>query len=188
MFEVDYQAGIPKIESIEFDKKNKQAIAYVKVKNESFYLSFCFDILAEITLTFVDTAPLYVVNFSVRSKKYSLIELLNFIKIKPSSTQNGGKENDNSLNFESYKKPGKLIDKINYLLDILEGDKKGIKTLIKKTRNNVVWISIVFYNGYGTFTDLYLPKKVIKRLSSLGLEVVFDIYAMPYAKKSQTLL
>lgn len=182
MFEVDYQNGNPKIERIEFDKDNKKAIAYVKVKDESFYMSFWFDILAKITLSCVDTSPLYVVSFSVTSKKYSLIELLNFTRIKPTLTQNGGKENYNGLDFNSYMKPGKLIDKMNYLLDILEGDKKGIKNLIKKTRSNVVWITIVFYNGYGTFSDLYLPKKVIKRLSSLGLEIVFDIYATPYAK------
>ena len=192
-FEIDYKNKIPKIESIDFDKESERAFAYVKVKNESFYLRFDFDISSDdIEMTFVQTEPLYVVYFSITSEKYSLSDLLSLTTIMPTKTiKKGDKFNRdidftyNGLCFNAYKKPGQLVDKINYLLDILDRDKKGVKKLIRITKCNDLWLTIVYYNGYGTFSNLYLPKEVIKRLSSFGLELVYDIYATPYAKKQK---
>jgi Domain of unknown function (DUF4279) len=192
-FKVDYKNGLPKIESIDFDKELERAIAYVKIKNESFYLTFYLDILNDqIEISFVDTTPLFVVSFSTTSEKHSLTDLLSLTIIKPTETiRKGDKLNRdidcdyNGLCFDSYKKPGLLIDKISYLLDILETDKKGVKNLIKLTKCNSIWLTIVYYNGYGTFSDLSIPKKIIKRLSSLGLELIFDIYAKPYARQTK---
>lgn len=190
-FKVDYKNGLPKIESIDFDKKLKKATAFVEIKNESFYLTFHFHISTQqIEIYSVDTTPLFVVSFSITSEEYSLTDLLSLTTIKPTNTIKKGDKlnrkiyyNYNGIGFDSYKKPGLLIDKINYLLDLLETDKKGIKNLIKLTKCNSIWLTVVYYNGYGTFSDVSIPKKVIKRLSLLGLELIFDIYAKPYARQ-----
>ena len=192
-FKVDYKNGLPRIESIDFDKESERATAYVKIKNEAFYFTFYFDISTnQIEISFVDTTPLFVVSFSVTSEKYTPTDLLSLTTIKPTEIIKKGekfnrhtKNNYSGLSFDSYKKPGLLIDKINYLLDILEIDKKGVKKLIKLTKCNSIWLTIVYYNGYGTFSDLSIPKKVIKRLSSLGLELIFDIYAKPYSRQKK---
>ncbi len=83
-FKVDYKNGLPRIESIDFDKESERATAYVKIKNEAFYFTFYFDISTnQIEISFVDTTPLFVVSFSVTSEKYTPTDLLSLTTIKP---------------------------------------------------------------------------------------------------------
>jgi len=62
-------------------------------------------------------------------------------------------------------------------LDILETDKDGVKELIRQTNCKDVFITIVYHIGNGNFTGLYLDSLIIDRLSKMGLQLTFDIYA-----------
>jgi hypothetical protein len=62
-------------------------------------------------------------------------------------------------------------------LDILEKDVQGLKELTRQTNTKHIFVTIVYHIGNGNFTGLYLDNEIIDRLSKLGLELTFDIYA-----------
>jgi hypothetical protein len=83
----------------------------------------------------------------------------------------------NGLEFETFSEPGQIERKLNYLLDILETDIEGIKELSRQTSTKDIFVTIVYHIGNGNFTGLHINNEIINRLSKLGLELTFDIYA-----------
>ena len=185
ILEVKYEDNKPKIAKIEIDENRKQATAYIELKNESFYLEFVFDTTDNIHLTGVDTLPFVRISFMPTSEKLTTDELLKITSIKPTNTitkgdffSNGKFEYTyNGLEFETFSEPGRIERKLNYLLDILETDIEGIKELSRQTSTKDILVTIVYHIGSGNFTGLYIENEIINRLSKLGLELTFDIYA-----------
>ncbi len=185
ILEVKYEEKKPKIAKIDFDENQNRAIAYIEVKNESFYLEFVFDTTDNIQLTSIDTLPFVRIGFMPTSEKLTTDELLKITSIKPTSTITKGdffsngkfKYTYNGLEFETFSEPGRLERKLKYLLDILETDIEGIKQLSIQTSTKDIFVTIVYHIGNGNFTGLYLESDIIDRLSKLGLELTFDIYA-----------
>ena len=185
ILEVKYEDDKPKITKIDFDKNQNRATAYVEVKNESFYLEFVFDTTDTICLTGLDTIPFVGISFMPTSEKLTTDELLKITSIKPTKTitkgdffSNGKFEYTyNGLEFESFSELGRLERKLKYLLDILETDIEGIKQLSIQTSTKDIFVTIVYHFGNGNFTGLYLDNEILNRVTRLGLELTFDIYA-----------
>jgi hypothetical protein len=185
ILEVKYEDDKPKIAKTDFDKNQNRAAAYVEVKNESFYLEFVFDTTDTIRLTGVDTLPFVGISFMPTSEKLTTDELLKITSIKPTKTitkgdffSNGKFEYTyNGLEFETFSEPGRLERKLKYLLDILETDLEGIKQLSIQTSTRDIFVTIVYHIGNGNFTGLYLDNEILNRVTRLGLELTFDIYA-----------
>lgn len=185
ILEVEYEDNKPKIAKINFDKNQNRVTAYVEVKNESFYLEFVFDTTDTICLTGLDTIPFVGISFMPTSEKLTTDELLKITSIKPTKTitkgdffSNGKFEYTyNGLEFETFSEPGQIERKLNYLLDILETDIEGIKELSRQTSTKDIFVTIVYHIGNGNFTGLHINNEIINRLSKLGLELTFDIYA-----------
>lgn len=185
ILEVKYEDNKPKIAKIDFQENQNQAIAYVEVKNESFYLEFVFDTTENIELTGVDTYPFVGISYMPTSKEFTTEELLKIITFSPTRAITKGdffsngkfKYTYNGLVFETFSEPGRLERKIKYLLDILETDLEGIIRLSKLTSTRPLFVTIVYHIGNGNFTGLYLESDIVDRLSKLGLELTFDIYA-----------
>ncbi len=185
ILEIKNEDGRPKIAKIEVDQSAYQATAYVEVKNESFYLAFVFDTTDKVEISAIDTAPYIGISFMPISEELTLEGLLNLTAIKPTKTISKGEFSSNGefeytyngLEFNSNSEPGRFEGKLNSLLDFLETDIKGIKELSKQTNCNDLFVTIVYHIGNGNFTGLYIDNQVINRLSKLGLELTFDIYA-----------
>lgn len=185
ILEVEYEDNKPKIAKIDFDENHNQATAFIEVKNEGFYLEFVFDTTDNIQLTGVDTLPFVRVCFMPTSEKLTTDELLKVSSIKPTNTitkgdffSNGKFEYTyNGLEFETFSEPGRIERKLDYLLGILETDIEGIKELSRQTSTKDIFVTIIYHIGNGNFTGLYIDNEIINRLSRLGLELTFDIYA-----------
>lgn len=185
ILEVKCEDDKPKIAKTDFDKNQNRATAYVEIKNESFYLEFVFDTTNTIRLTGVDTLPFVGISFMPTSEKLTTDELLKITSIKPTKTitkgdffSNGKFEYTyNGLEFETFSEPGRLEKKLKYLLDILETDLEGIKQLSIQTSTRDIFVTIVYHIGNGNFTGLYLDNEILNRVTRLGLELTFDIYA-----------
>jgi hypothetical protein len=185
ILQVQYEENSPNIEGIEIDETANSAKAFVEIKNESFYLEFGFSTSDGIEISYVDTIPFINVSFTPTSEELTLEQLLILTTLKPNKTvlkgdsfSSGTFENNyNGLEFNSFTEPGRLEKKLESLLDILETDKDGVKELIRQTNCKDVFITIVYHIGNGNFTGLYLDSLIIDRLSKMGLQLTFDIYA-----------
>lgn len=188
-FEVKYEEdNKPKILKIDYQANRCEATAYVEVKNEKFYLGFIFVIDTtddDIQLYGVRTVPFIEISFMPISMDLSTEDLLKLTSIKPTYilTKGGffsnGKLNNtyNGLEFESFPEPRQFEEKLRNLLDILETDVEGIKQLSKQTNTKEVFVTINYHIGDGNIGGLHLNGDIIDRLSKLGLELTFDIYA-----------
>jgi len=185
ILEINYEDNIPKIAKIELNQSQNQATAYVEIKNESFYLEFVFDTTDNLEISGVNTAPFIGISFTPTSEELTLEKLLSLTTINPTKTiskgdffSNGKFEfTYNGLEFNSTSEPGRLEHKLNSLLDLLETDIEGIKELSKQTKCNDLFVTIIYHIGNGNFTGLHIDTQIINRLSKLGLELTFDIYA-----------
>jgi hypothetical protein len=185
ILEINQINNIPQIAKIERIQNENKVIAYVEVKNESFYLEFYFDTSDNIEITSVDTAPFIGIRYMPTSEELSLDKLLNLTTLKPTEKiskgdffSNGKFEYTyNGLVFETYPEPGNIDSKLNYLLDFFESDITGIRELSEQTNCKDLFITIVYHIGNNNFTGLFLDNQIIERLSKLGLGLTFDIYA-----------
>lgn len=185
ILEVKYEDNKPKIAKIEIDDRQNQATAYVEIENESLYLEFIFDTTDKIQITTIDTIPFIGISFMPTSEELTLEELLKITIIKPTNAIAKGdffssgkfQYTYNGLVYETYSEPGRIEKKLKYLLDILEADLEGIKELSRLTSTKDIFVTIVYHIGNGNFTGLYVDNEIINRLSKLGLELTFDIYA-----------
>ena len=185
ILEVKYEDNKPKIAKIIINDSQNQAKAYVEIENESFYLEFDFDTTDKIEILAIDTTPFIGISFMPTSEELTTEELLKITSIKPTNTISKGdlyssgkfEYTYNGLVFETYSEPGRIERKLKYLLDILETDIEGTLELSRQTNTKDIFVTIVYHIGNGNFTGLYFDNETINRLSKLGLELTFDIYA-----------
>lgn len=184
VLKVKYENDIPKISKVEFNYDENRATTYVELINDSFYLEFIVDMTDELAICSVDTSAFISVGYMAVSEKLTLDELLDLTTVAPQETIKKGdhffREEEhtyNGLKFESYPGPGRIGSKLNFLLHVLEADIKGIKELSAQTHCKDIFITIVYHIGNENFTGLCLKNQQLKRLSELGLELTFDIYA-----------
>ena len=185
ILQVKYEDKKPKIVKIENNQSQNQATAYVEVINESFYLEFVFDTTDKIEISGIATVPFIEISFMPTSEELTTDELLKITSIKPTETISKGEHFSNGkfeytyngLVFKTFSEPGRIERKLNHLLEILEKDVEGLKELSRQTNDKDLFVTIVYHIGNGNFTGLYIDNETINRLSKLGLELTFDIYA-----------
>lgn len=179
---IEFENDLPKILNIDTDLIDGKIIAYVKVKSQPFYIQFMFDTAEGIKIYSVDTAPYIHISYSPISKEDSLETLLSLISITPSNTIPkddfpNGSCNYCGIEFETDSTPGRIDSKLISLLNVLETDVEGIRKLSRRTNCYHLFVTIMYHSADWNFTGLWLDRQVINRLSNLGLELVFDIYA-----------
>ncbi len=81
-----------------------------------------------------------------------------------------------AVHFEPNPEPDEFEDKLRKLLDYLEQDKEGILSLVEKAEGHIQ-VAMEFHNGNTMLGGPYISKENIKRMSSLNLEIDFDLYA-----------
>lgn len=185
ILEIKYEDTRPKIAKIEIKKSENQATAYIELKNVSFYLAFIFDTISKIEISAVDTAPFIGITFLPTSEELTLQGLLNLTTIMPTKTISKGdffsngkfQYSYNGLEFNTTSEPDKFGSKLNSLLNFLETDIEGVKELSRQTNCKDLFVTVDYHIGNGNFTGIYLDNQAINRLSKLGLQLTFDIYA-----------
>lgn len=177
ILEVKYINQIPKIAGIDVNQVENKVTAYVEVKNEYFYLQFVFDTTSNIQIYSVSTVPFIGINFTPTSEELTLEHLLKITSINPTSTISKEEFEYNGLVFDSNPEPGQIENKLNLFLNLLESDIEGIKELSKQTNCKHLFLTIIYHAGTENYSGFYLTTQIINRLSNLGFELTFDIYA-----------
>jgi hypothetical protein len=176
--------GQPKIQRIDNEKADGTTIAYLPVKDQSFFLAIYLDSKADFEIKGVGTESYNSVYFQVTSDKFNLDELSSMTTLRPTKNWNKGDKRKigdtvhkfSSIIFEPNPEPDEFEDKIKKLLNFLEQDKSGVKRLTDNA-DGFVQVAIKFHNGNTMLGGPSLDKETIKRLSDLNLSVDFDLYA-----------
>jgi hypothetical protein len=182
--EVVYVDNKPKVLRVDTEKDNGIAIVYFPIKDEKFYLAVYLDTTSEISVEGVTTENYNSVYFRSTTKEMSFEQLSGLTKLTATSgwskgdLRQAGKSFNNfsSLHFEPNPEPDDFEDKLRKLLDFLEQDREGVSQLVEQA-NGYVQVVTVFHNSNTMLGGHHIDKDAIKRLSSLNLEVDFDLYA-----------
>jgi hypothetical protein len=185
VLQIERQNGLPEIVSIRRDGENY--VAYVKVKDHSFYMAFTID-CDNGDVMFVDSSPQVLIHYSVRSDTVSVEQLKQLTHLSPTNMMKKGDSyllglhkkiyEYNGLEFSCSGEPGEVDEKLRLFLSYLSSDADGIKSLVQETGENKVWITVIYHIGTGMFSGLFLTTDNIKSLANLDLEVVVDLYAV----------
>ena len=176
--------GQPKIQRIDKEKADGTTIAYLPVKDESFFLAVYLDSKADFEIIGIGTESYNSVSFSATSENLSLNELTSMTTLKPTKKWDKGDKRTfgdsrhtfSSVLFEPNPEPDEFEDKLNKLLDLLETDKQGIKRLVDNADAGIS-IAMKFHDGNGMFGGPHLDSQTVKRLGDLNLSIDFDLYA-----------
>jgi hypothetical protein len=181
-----YVDNKPKIARVDTDKED-EAIVYLEVEDEKFFLAVYVDTKPNIKVRWVNTEPFHSVYFRASSDTLSLKELSELTKLTPTSGRNKGdkKRPDtksdivwkfSTIDFEPNPEADEFEDKLTKLLDFLEEDKDGIEKLVTNA-GGYIQVYSSFHNGNTLIGGHHIDKNQIKRMSQLNLEIDFDISA-----------
>jgi len=156
---------------------------YYKVKNYQYF--FC----VEINIKKEEIEWIYMKNstycyLSARSENMTLEEMVNLTKLKYScgatkgqKSYRGKKEIIFKTSWVEYKFTNEtsfeIEEALNILLDELEKDKEGIKTLAKRTNASIIFCK---YQYVSANAGINLDVKTINRLNELNLGLNIDMY------------
>ncbi|MBT1706526.1 DUF4279 domain-containing protein [Chryseosolibacter indicus] len=183
--DIVFVEGRPKIERIDKEREDEIVVAYLLVKEASFYLALYFDNKENLNLLGAGTEPYSSVYFCANSSELNVDDLSALTTLgviarwtKGQKEQNGpGFHNYSRIEIESNPGPDDVVNKIKKLLDILEKDKDGIKRLVDTAFGNVQ-VDMRFHVGNKMlFGAPKLDNKTINRLSELDLSLRFNLYA-----------
>jgi hypothetical protein len=182
--QVVYVDSKPKVGRVDTEKEDGTAIVYFPIVDEKFYLVVYLNTYPEVSVRHVNTLPFHSVCFRATSETLSFNELSDLTKLKPTGGWDKGEKKKfgngvykfASLTFEPNPEADEFDDKIKKLLDFLEQDKEGVKTLVDKA-NGHVQVDTSFHNGNTMLGGHYLDQNIIKSLGSLNLGIDFDIFA-----------
>ena len=183
--ELVYEDGIPKIEKIELDAKNKKAMVHFPIKDERIFFTVFLETEPEIKVVWTNATDGSRIIFRVTSDTVPIKELSSLTGIQPTRCWNIGDPHpsgrtNNTFSLFDYEPTlgltGKLETKINMLLDLLEQDKEGIRKMsfFANAHIQVHWHG---YNGNGMLGGFLLDQATITRLANLQLAIDFDLYA-----------
>lgn len=180
-----YIDGKLKVDRIDRERSNGIVSVFVPVENEKFHFVAWVDTTdptLEIINT-INTEPLNRVYFRATSEELSKEQLKTLTKLTPTESWDKGDKRKfrestyeySSLSFLPNPEPDEFEDKIRKLLDYLETDREGIKSLVD---NANCWIQVAmdFHVGNGMIGGPSINKEIIKRMSDLGLSIDFDVF------------
>ena len=175
--------GKPQVARIDLESKDNTAIVYFPVEEEKFNFAVYVNLEKQEVSGF-GTEPYNKVYFRTYSEKFSVNELKSMTKLIPTEGWNigdlrkhiPGKYAFSSIEFMPNPEPDEFDDKLTKLLDFLEQDREGIKKLIENA-SGYIQVVMIFYNGNGCLGGPAINKENIRRMSELGLDIDFDLYA-----------
>jgi hypothetical protein len=181
--ELVYENDRPKVARVDRESEDGTAIVYFPVKDQKFYLAVYVDTEPEVSVRHVNTEPSNSVYFKAISEVYTLEELAEMTKLKPTGGRNKGDKRGGSASwrhssifFEPNPEADEFEDKLKKLLNFLEQDKDGVATLVNKA-NGHIQVASSFYNGNTMLGGHHLNRDVIRRMANLNLAIDFDLYA-----------
>lgn len=182
--EVVYADNCPKVVRIDRDHEDGGAIVYFPVKEEKFFLAIYIETVPEISVRWVDVESYNSVYFIATSEDFTLEQLSSLTKLEVTNGWNNGDQRKFGTSFYNFSaaiiepnpEPDEFEDKLKKLLNYLEKDRDGTIKLVENA-NGCIQVKTVFYNGNTILGGHHLNKDIITRLSSLKLEIYFDLYA-----------
>src|SRR5688572_7563971 len=137
--------GLPQIEKIDTEREDGIVVAYLPVREQSFYFALYFDNKVNLNLLGVGTEPHNLVYFSASSRELNVDDLSSLTTLEVIRKWTKGQKQQDGPGFhissriaiESNAGPDDVVDKIKKLLDILEKDKDGIKRLVGTAFGNI---------------------------------------------------
>jgi hypothetical protein len=170
------------IDRIDRDSQDNSIIVYLPVVDEKFYFKVYIDKGTE-SFIGLGTEPYNRVYFRTSSETMSFEELAALTTLTPTDGWSKGELRKNrkseykfsSINFLPNPEPDTFENKLNNLLTYLEQDNDGVKRLVEKAFG-YIQVAMNFHDGNGMLGGPTINKECIKRMSSLNLEIDFDLY------------
>jgi hypothetical protein len=183
---VQQEDGIPVVAGVVFTPEDDTARVYFAIEGERFYLVIYLTFLPTLGIKWVGTEEQNRVYFAAFSDTLSFKELASFTHLQPTDGWSKGdaKPHPSSsipykftrLDIEPTPTPDTFENKLTYLLDLLEKNVAGIKTLVERFKGGVQ-VATIFHNGNTMLGGFHLTNAHIRRLAALNLEIDFDLYA-----------
>jgi hypothetical protein len=151
-----YTNEIPKVDRVDWDRKDGSAIIYFPITGEKFYLAIYVDTVPELSVRWVNTESYNCVYFRANSDSLSLKQLSELTTLKATGGRSkddirgSGKNNilwkESTLFIEPNPEADEFEDKLKKLLDYLNQDKAGIQNLVRN-HGGYIQVAIEFHNG-----------------------------------------
>jgi hypothetical protein len=182
--EVVYVNNKPEVLRVDTEGNDGTVVVYFPIKDERFYLAIYLETEPDIAVKSVGTENYNSVYLRATSGDMNFEQLSKLTRLDSTRGWSKGDQrrsnstfyNFSAICFEPNPEPDTFEDKLRKLLDFLEEDKDGILKLAHKA-NGYIQVVTAFYNGNTMLGGHHLDKDIIKRLSSLNLEIDFDLYA-----------
>lgn len=147
VMEIEYQNDLPKISYVDISSEEDFAVVYFSIVNEPFFFAIWIKIQSTLLVSWVWIESCNEIYLDVRSNEFSFDELSVLTALVPLEGCSKGdlrsnwktRYNFSCIKFYASKNPGFFEDKIKELLDFLEKDSLGIKSLIEKAEVSIVW-------------------------------------------------
>lgn len=158
-------------------------LAYVAVEGQRFYLSMYVNPETE-QIGAVDTEPYHDIWLRASSETLEPEELAALTTLTPDRQLRKGDKRFGALrwehhllDFRTYLQPDLFEDMLSRFLDYLEQDADGIRRLAAQAEC-CLRVASYFHNGnYHNLGGHFLNAATLRRISSLHVELDFDLYA-----------
>jgi len=181
--EIQSDGKQPVILKVQQKKNENRILVYLAVVKQRFY----FVLIIDRKTKKPDWAytELYVsIDLWARSKKLTVEKMQKLTTIKFSKSYRKGemisrsktKLKENRITINAPQTPDAFENKLSKFIRRLEKDASGIRKLVSQADGGL-GIGIDFHNGNGMLGGFSISPTLIRRLSSLGLDLNFDLYA-----------
>ena len=178
-----YESEQIRIERIDRDKTNNKVIAYLPVKDEYFFFAVFIDNKTGEILE-IDTESRNLVSVVFVSEILNSTQLKSLTKLKCQECWNKGDKiphkkafyKHSGIVFYANPEPDGFEDKLEKLLNFLESDKEGILLASTKAKG-YIHVSMDFHRGNQLLGSFKMECEIVKRISTLNLEINFRITA-----------
>jgi len=169
----------PQIDDVEIDREANTAAVYFPIKKENFYFVIYIE---NLEVNWMGMSAGNGVCLFACSEVLSAEELVGYLGFEPTERWNindktkfGGKRKKSGIIYQPIeKKTGEVEDKLTNLLNRLLPYKEEISKLSDVAS---VEIQVTYYGYKDEMWGFHFDKKIIKKLSDLGLDIDIDLYA-----------
>jgi len=156
---------------------------YLPVEKEKFYFVFFLDTARKV-VEWAQVEPFHSILLEARADTPTAAGLADLTTLTPTSQHDQGairfaalRHELSAVRFLPNPEPDTFERKLTNLLDYLEQDAAGIQALAATAEECFIRVVTIFHNGNGMLGGHTLNARSLRRISALGLEVVFDLYA-----------
>lgn len=171
-----------KVDRIDRDTRDGYSIVYLPVHDEHFYFVVYINTKTKEVIN-VGTEAYHRVYFRATSEKLSADDLKAMTYLTPTEFWNKGdhrKNRKSNHTFSSFvilpnPEPDEFEHKLKKLLDFLEQDKAGIRSLVENAYG-YIQVAMNIHNANGMIGGPSIDIDDIRRMSDLKLSISFDLY------------